>query len=102
MKVFEQAAQYLCATACAPDETGSGSRSVFGSIFLCCDTLRTYRMAIAQSGARVFGEKHAINYARTLAFFEARGSIAERNPLTATMYQGADLASSRDRAEKET
>ena len=59
-------------------------------------------MAIAQSGVRVFGEKRTINYLSTLEFFEARANVAAQNVLTATMYQDADLASRRDRAEKET
>jgi SAM-dependent methyltransferase len=50
---------------------------------------------------RVIGQKHPINYARTLAFFESRASIATDNALTATMYQDADLASRRDGAEKQ-
>ena len=59
-------------------------------------------MVTAQSGVRVFGEKRAINYRSTLEFFEGRANVAEKNVLTATMYQDAGLASRRDRAEKET
>jgi SAM-dependent methyltransferase len=53
-------------------------------------------------GVRVFGEKRALDYNRTLAFFEARSAGAAQNPLTATMYQDADLANRRDDAEKQT
>jgi SAM-dependent methyltransferase len=58
-------------------------------------------MAAEQTGVRVFGEKCTINYAKTLAFFDARVSIAEQNALTATMYQDPDLALRRDYAEKQ-
>lgn len=59
-------------------------------------------MVRTQSGVRVFGEKRTINYLSTLEFFEARANVSAQNVLTATMYQDAELASRRDRAEKET
>ena len=51
---------------------------------------------------RVFGEKRAINYSTTRAFFERRAAVAGENALTATMYQDAALAARRDEAEKQT
>jgi ubiquinone/menaquinone biosynthesis C-methylase UbiE len=59
-------------------------------------------MAEECAGVRVFGEKRTIDYARTMAFFEARAGVAAANSLTATMYQDPVLASRRDHAEKQT
>ena len=56
----------------------------------------------SSGGVRVFGEKRAINYNDTQAFFESRADIAGENSLTATMYQDAALAGRRDAAEKQT
>jgi SAM-dependent methyltransferase len=53
------------------------------------------------TGARVTGERHTIRYAQTQSFFNSRGITADSNPLTATMYQNALLASRRDEAEKQ-
>jgi SAM-dependent methyltransferase len=49
---------------------------------------------------RVVGDRRALDYGTTSAFFEARGRVAGDNPLTATMYQSADLATRRDAEEK--
>jgi cyclopropane fatty-acyl-phospholipid synthase-like methyltransferase len=52
---------------------------------------------------RYTNSKHAINYADTLEFFEARGRQARPDaPQTATMYQDRELAERRDACEKET
>lgn len=49
---------------------------------------------------RVVGDRRALDYGTTSAFFEGRGRAAGDNPLTATMYQSADLATRRDVEEK--
>jgi cyclopropane fatty-acyl-phospholipid synthase-like methyltransferase len=54
------------------------------------------------ASARVLGEQRAIDYGRTMAFFEERAATAEGNALTATMYQDEELARRRDQAEKDT
>ena len=49
---------------------------------------------------RVVGDRRSLDYGNTSAFFEGRGRAANDNPLTATMYQSADLAARRDAEEK--
>lgn len=50
--------------------------------------------------SRISGDVLPLDYRKTAEFFQARGHMAGDNPLTATMYQDADLAVRRDLAEK--
>jgi SAM-dependent methyltransferase len=50
---------------------------------------------------RIVDDHRSLDYDATSAFFRTRGEKALENPLTATMYQDASLASRRDREEKD-
>jgi SAM-dependent methyltransferase len=54
------------------------------------------------SSARISGKSHSIRYDQTQAFFDSRAERASNDPLTATMYQDATLATRRDEFEKQT
>jgi SAM-dependent methyltransferase len=54
------------------------------------------------SRARISGKSHSIRYDQTQAFLDTRADKASNDPLTATMYQDATLATRRDEFEKQT